>query len=326
MTPRITLRRALGDANLLGTVLAGESWLAWRTLLLAAMGETLNSEERKLFAQLTGRELEPGQPVEEFVGVVGRRGGKSRAISVLATYIAGLCGHPSLVRGERGVLLIIAPDQRQADISLDYVAANFEASPILRQLIDHRAQRSLRLNNGVDIEVRASDFRRLRGSTYIGVIADEAAFWFSEEFSANADSEILNAVRPGLATTSGSMFIISSPYARRGELWSLYNKHFGAMGDPLILVAQAASRVMNPSLPQSVVDRAVERDAASAEAEYLAQFRRDIESFVSVDAVRACVARGIFERAPQPSLSYFAFVDPSGGSSDSMTLAIGHND
>lgn len=37
-----------------------------------------------------------------------------RAISVLATY-----NHPSLVRGERGVLLIIAPDQRQADIVLD---------------------------------------------------------------------------------------------------------------------------------------------------------------------------------------------------------------
>jgi hypothetical protein len=33
---------------------------------------------------------------------------------VLATY-----NHPSLVRGERGVLLIIAPDQRQADIVLD---------------------------------------------------------------------------------------------------------------------------------------------------------------------------------------------------------------
>ena len=45
-------------------------------------------------------------------------------------------------------------------------------------------------------------------------------------------------------------------------------------GDPAILVAQAPSRVMNPSLPQSVVDRAMERDQASAEAEYGAQFRR----------------------------------------------------
>ena len=45
----------------------------------------------------------------------------------------------------------------------------------------------------------------------------------------------LNAVRPGLATTSGPLFMISSPYARRGELWRTYNKHFGPDGDPSIL-------------------------------------------------------------------------------------------
>ena len=43
------------------------------------------------------------------------------------------------------------------------------------------------------------------------------------------------------------LFLISSPYARRGELWTLYNKHFGPNGDPAILVAQAPSKVMNPS-------------------------------------------------------------------------------
>jgi hypothetical protein len=83
------------------------------------MGEPLTDAERSLFRELTGgREHEPGQRVEEFAGVIGRRGGKSRAISVLGTYIAGLCSHPALVRGERGVLLIVAADQRQADIVL----------------------------------------------------------------------------------------------------------------------------------------------------------------------------------------------------------------
>ena len=47
-----------------------------------------------------------------------------------------------------------------------------------------------------------------------------------------------------------------------------HRKHFGPDGDPLILVAQGASRTFNPSLPQPVVDRAMERDAASAHAEY----------------------------------------------------------
>jgi hypothetical protein len=323
--PSLPFRKALADPGLLGHTLKGPSWAPWRTLLVAAMGEPLDEVERAVFTTLTGREQEPLQRVEEFVGVIGRRGGKSRAISVLATYIAGLCTHPNLVSGERGVLLVIAPDQRQADIVLDYTEANFRASPILRQLIESRTARALKLTNHIDVEVRSSDFRRLRGPTYICVIADECAFWLSE-YSSNPDTEILNSVRPGLATTAGPLFIISSPYARRGELWRLYSRHYGPAGDPLILVAQATSRTMNPALAQSVVDRAMERDAASASAEYGAQFRSDLEAFVTIEAVRACVMAGIYERAPAPSITYSAFVDPSGGSADSFTLAVGHAD
>jgi hypothetical protein len=38
------------------------------------------------------------------------------------------------------------------------------------------------------------------------------------------------------------------------------------------------------------------------------------------------VAPGLLERAPQSGLCYTAFVDPSGGSADSFTLAISHRD
>lgn len=40
----------------------------------------------------------------------------------------------------------------------------------------------------------------------------------------------------------------------------------------------------------------------------------------------ACVAPGLYERTPEANVKYAAFVDPSGGSSDSMTLAIAHRD
>jgi hypothetical protein len=47
---------------------------------------------------------------------------------------------------------------------------------------------------------------------------------------------------------------------------------------------------------------------------------------VSREAVDACVSRGVFERPPIENVRYAAFVDPSGGSSDSMTLAIAHRE
>jgi hypothetical protein len=323
VTPQVTLRRALGDRALLGTVLEGPSWSAWRILLIAAMGEALSDEERAIFTALTGRDHEPLQRVEELVAVVGRRGGKSRAMATLAAYLAALCRH-DLARGERGVLLCIAPDQRQAGITLDYATACFDPPSVLSSLVAGRTADTLELTNKISIEVRAASFRRLRGPTYAAVIADEAAFWYSDEFSSNADSEILNAVRPGLATTGGPLIIASSPYARRGVLWEMHRRHYGAAGDPLILVAQGESRTFNPSLPQSVVDRAMERDHASASAEYLANFRTDIESFVSREAVEACVMPDVRERPPELDIRYSAFVDPSGGSDDSFTLAIGH--
>jgi hypothetical protein len=324
MKPTIPIREALADAQLLGNVIAGDSWRAWRLLLIAMMGEALTDEERAIFTTLTGREDEPLQRIEEAAFVVGRRGGKSRSMATVASYIAGLCKH-QLVHGERGVLLCIAPDQRQAAIVLEYAAAAFEQSPILRQLVVNRTQDTLELTNGISIEVRSASFRRLRGPTYIAVIADEAAFWYSDEFSANTDSKILNAVRPGLATTGGPLIIASSPYARRGVLWETHRRHFGKNGDPRILVAQGASRDFNPLLPQSVVDRAMERDRAHATAEFLAQFRSDIETFVSYEVVRACVG-DYLEAAPIDKYSYAAFVDPSGGSADSFTMAISHRE
>jgi hypothetical protein len=325
MKPTVTMRKALSDPALLGNALVGDSWLPWRTLLIAAMGERLTDDERTLFKSLTGREHEPLQRVDEFAAVIGRRGGKSRAMSVLATYIAGLCDHnDALVPGERGVLLCVALDQKVATIVLDYAQALFEHSPILRQLIANRTQDALELTNGISLEVRPASFRKLRGPTYIAVIADELAYWYTESSYANPDIEVLNAVEPGLATTGGPLILASSPYAKSGVLWDVYRKHYGPTGDATVLVAHGTSKVLNSTLPQRVIDRALEKDRAKAAAEYLAEFRSDIEGFVALEVVEACV--GDYREQQAADNSYQAFVDPSGGSKDSFTLAISHRD
>jgi hypothetical protein len=77
--PRIALRKALTDRQLLGGALGGESWQPWHVLLIGAMGEKLAEEEREIFRKLTGREHEPGQRIEELVCV--RRYGASRQLT-----------------------------------------------------------------------------------------------------------------------------------------------------------------------------------------------------------------------------------------------------
>src|SRR5262245_4383100 len=325
MRPQVTLRKALADPHLLGHALSGDSWAPWRTLLIASMGEELTEVERLTFRAITGREREPLQRVHELAAVIGRRGGKSRSMATLATYIAALCDHSdALVPGEHGVLLCVALDQRVAKIILDYAEACFERSPILKQLIVNRTADALELSNGISLEVRPASFRKLRGPTYVAVLADELAFWYVDAAYANPDVEILNAVEPGLATTGGPLILASSPHARRGGLWEVFKRHYGAGGDPLILVAHGASRTLNPSLPQRVVDRALEKDRTRAMAEYLAEFRTDVEGFVALEVVEGCVG-DYCEQLPAHGRRYGAFVDPAGGSGpDAMTLAIAH--
>ena len=130
MTPFVTMRRALSDTNLLGAALGGDSWLPWRILLIAAMGEDLTDEERAIFAKLTGRQREPGERVAELWCVIGRRGGKSRAIATLLVYLATMADYSvQLVSGESGVVLCLARTQEQAQV----VLGMSQASSITRQ-------------------------------------------------------------------------------------------------------------------------------------------------------------------------------------------------
>ena len=61
------------------------------------------------------------------------------------------------------------------------------------------------------------------------------------------------------------MLRASSPYARKGALWDAHRRHFAKDGDPM-LVWQAPTRVMNSTVPQHIIDDAMQADPASAAA------------------------------------------------------------
>jgi hypothetical protein len=205
-----------------------------------------------------------------------------------------------------------------------YIRGLIDAVPLLRQSIVSQTAESLTLRPRVVIEVTTASFRSVRGYTVIACVADEVAFWRSEE-SMNPDLEILHAVRPAMATTKGLLLCISSPYARRGALWSAYKDHYRQDGD--VLVWQAASRDMNPEIEDATVTRALADDPGAARAEWLGQFREDLEAFVSIEVLAALVSPGVRERSPLPGVAYVAFCDPAGGSgADSMTVAIAHSE
>ena len=318
---------ALDDRNLLGaSIRDAESWKPWRALLAAAFGLPLDPYQAELFRQCTGRTVPHGAPAAYLWLVIGRRGGKSFTMALIAVFLAAFRDwRPKLSPGERAIVLLVAADREQAKILHRY-CQGILSPPILQSMVWNVTASEIELKGGVTIEVVTRSYRTVRGRSVCVAVLDELAFWRDDD-SANPDSEVLNAVRASMATFGSDAMVIagSSPYARRGVLWDAFRRWFGK-DDARNLVWQAATRVMNPTVSQEFVDAEFERDAASANAEYGAEFRSDVAEFVSMDVLEACTAHGVFELPPISGVSYVGFVDPSGGSSDSMTLAIGHGD
>jgi hypothetical protein len=192
-------------------------------------------------------------------------------------------------------------------------------------LIGGRTQDTIDLCGNVRIELRPATFISLRSATYLCILADEAAFWFTSTDFANPDTEVLAAAKPGLLTTGGPLVMISSAYAQKGELYEAWRRYFGPAGPPEILVAYGSSRDFNWSLPQEEIDRAIERDPVRNRAEYLSEWRSDVEGFIPREIIVACVG-DYLELLPQPGIAYRCFIDQASGvpEGDSFAIAISH--
>jgi hypothetical protein len=323
----VNLLEALDDDQLFAPLFAGSSWAPWRAFLKSLFALPLADAELDLYRRHTGRTAAPSAPFTEASVVVGRRGAKSRMLSLLAVFIACFRDHRQfLAPGEKVTIGLIAADRAQARILMRYVDGLLRAVPMLSAMIEEQTSETITLSNRTVIEIRTASFRSTRGYSYAAVLCDEVAFWRGDDdSSANPDSEILRAIRPGLSSIPGSMLVLaSSPYRRTGSLWDSYQRHY-ARDDARVLVWQATTLEMNPTLDPAIIAEAYADDAESAAAEYGAQFRTDLADFITRQIVEACIERGCYERPPARAAGqrYVAFVDAAGGSgSDSMTMAI----
>lgn len=307
--------------------LTGETWAAWRVYLKAVFALPMDADELVTFTRHTEREKPPSEPVDESWMPVGRRGGKSRIAGLVALYLAIRFDVEHLAPGELVLVPVLAADRRQARAVLGYIRGFCELDEF-RPFVARTLRDSVELRTGVNVEVHTASYRTTRGYTCIGVICDEVAFWRTEDGAANPDSEVLAALRPATATVPSALILgLSSPYAARGELYSASERYFGT-DDQHVLVWNADTRSMNPDVPLRIIERAFEEDPVSAASEYGAdgrvQFRRDVEAFLTPEAIRAVTVEGRLELTPVSGVRYQAFADPSGGSQDSFTLAIAH--
>ena len=321
----MNLLQAMDDKRLFGPWFSGPSWSTWKTVLKAAHALPMTATEVELFRTVAERNP-PQKRVRELWVRAGRRAGKDSVASAIAAHAAAFGSYGAFLRpGESATVACLAVDRSQAKVLLRYVRAFFREIPMLKRMVEAETVDGLMLSNGIEIAITTNNFRAVRGRTIVCAILDECAF-YRDEGSASPDIEVYNAITPGMITLPDAMLIgISSPYRKSGLLYAKDRDHYGREGDE-ILVVGGPSVAFNPTLDQREVDKKIAADPAAGRAEWLGQYRDDIASYLDRDLVEGLVDHGVVVRPPVPGLRYRSGADPSGGSKDSFTLSICHNE
>jgi hypothetical protein len=301
-----------------------ESWSSWMTVLKCLFGLPLDDQDACLYRLCTGREAVPGGEFKELAIIAGRRSGKSFIAALIAVYLGLFDDYRKFLGpGERGSIVIVAADRLQARVIFNYCYGILHGNPVFQQNVLSTTRDRIELSTQVDIEILTCNFRTIRGRTIVCALCDEIAFWMDE--GRNPDHEVVTGIRPATATIPNAKIVmLSSPYARRGVLWEMYQRCYGKP-DEGTLVWQAPTRTMNPLIPEDLIAKETEKDPIAAASEWGAAFRADIQSFLPLEWIERAVVTGRYE-LPPARFAYSAFADPSGGAQDAFTLSIAHRE
>src|SRR5262249_38975228 len=159
---------AMDDENLFAPHFDNaESWGAWRAFLAVLFGLALDESQRELFRQCTGREHINSEGYHEAWMVIARRGGRAFPLAIHPVFLACFeACEQYLGPGERGTIMIVAADRKQARVIMRYCKGLLASVPMLAQLIqrdrDGVSDISLDLSNRVTLEVHTASYRTTR--------------------------------------------------------------------------------------------------------------------------------------------------------------------
>ncbi len=228
--------------------------------------------------------------------------------------------------GEFAVVALIAQNRRQARNAMNFCKGLANASGLIRSAVVKETEESITFAHRVILEVQVASFRSIRGFSFATIVLDELAVYFDDIASANPDTEIVRAARPGLSNLGGRLIGLSTPRGKRGHLYAMYAAHFGRANSD-VMVLQAPGRMLNPLISQAVIDKAFAEDPVSAKMEWGAEFGDEVNQAFPTDLVNAAIPERVLSRPYEPGITYHAFLDAASGVAehgDAMTMAISH--
>lgn len=250
----------------------------------------------------------------ELLLVLGRRSGKSALAAIFAAYEMYKLlsrGHPQayygMPSGSEIRLFCIANDKDQASIVYSDMQGHVEAVEYFKSAIANSTQTYMRFRTENDRKkfgpdgkstvvssFKSSIAKGLRGRGVICAILDEIAF-FVDNGKSSAE-QIYRAMSPSLAQFSpknpknrlqaigpsdGRMILISSPDAREGFFYQLYQSiKSNAPGTSDMLMIQAPTWEVNPTLDPGYYEKEYFKNPKAFNTEHGAEFSDRVRGWI----------------------------------------------
>lgn len=138
----------------------------------------MTDEEVEAFRRLTGRATPPAAVFREAALIVGRHGGKSLVLALIATFLVCFRDYqPYLAPGEVATVAVLAANRQQARSIFRYIRGTLKAVLLLARMVEDEGAESITLTNRVVIDINTASFRTTHGYSFAAVLCDEIAFW-----------------------------------------------------------------------------------------------------------------------------------------------------
>jgi hypothetical protein len=278
-----------------------------RVLARVADGEhpgDLRGDERELARRMFGDvERVPDRARAVLTLAKGRGMGASRLCGMKAVHAALTLPLDALSPGEAAHVFLCAPKLRLSRVTLRFALSAARAAG-LTLASETADQLEIARHDGRTVILSAIPASRggdaVRAVPVVFAALDEACFFFDEQTGVANDAALFNAITPRLLP-GGQVWLLSSPWAESGLLWTEYTRNWAAPRTSL--AAHCPTLLMrNDATTRAMVERETERDPANAEREFGARFLPSgSSSFFDRPSVSACVDRELAAATSVPA-------------------------
>ena len=184
---------------------------------------------------------------------------------------------PYLASAGRADDMVIATDRKQARTIFRYVKG-FLAIPMLAPLIEREAAEAIDLTMPSRSDIAVASYLTTRGYTLAAVLCDELASWRSDD-AAERTMRFSSALRPGPARCRCDAALYVVALCRNPGVVDAFRRDDSRATDASgVGLENADADHGAPDVSRrATIDVAMERDPANAAAEYMAEFRIDVQ-------------------------------------------------